>query len=54
MTIAEVYKFVRENGLGDFVNKEEVTDLVRLVNKELMRSDETKTLEYDAFVKYIF
>lgn len=51
---AETWKLIKDNGLSSFVSKEEMIELVRLVNKELMHSKDYKAMEYEGFVKFLF
>lgn len=54
LNIAETWKLLKDYGLSEYVTKDEMIEVMRLVNKELMHSQDFKNLDYEGFVKFMF
>lgn len=54
INIVETWKMLKDNGFKEYVSKDEMIELMRLVNKEIMHSQDFKTLDYEGFVKFLF
>ena len=54
LNIPETWKMLKDYGLSDYITKDTMAELMRLVNKELMHSADFKNLDYEGFVKFMF